>query len=214
MKLSKLFPILFFLLAALSVAGQDTDGYSAMKNVVEFQHSIQTTIGSIKTIRANFQQEKHLSIFSKTIDSEGTMAFKSPDKLKWAYTNPYNYVIQIKDQTITINDDGKANTFDLSASEKFSDINRLILNSITGKILDDDRFTTQYFENANTWLVVLIPKDAEIRKYMNVIQIYIAKKDKQVSGIKLIESETDFTLINFSNQVLNKPIADDVFDTP
>lgn len=212
MKLLKQLLIAIFVLSCLAGAAQRIDGYTPMENVLDFKQSIQAKIGSIETIQADFQQEKNLAIFSKTIESEGKMTFKAPDKLKWGYTQPYDYVITIHGQTITIDDAGNVKTFDLSASEKFSGINRLILNSITGKILDDQSFETAYYENESTYLVVLSPKDGDIKRYMNAIQMYISKADKQVSGIKLIESESDFTRISFSDQVLNEPVANEIFE--
>lgn len=203
-----------FVCMSSAAFSQQPEGFSEMKNVQAFKASIIETIGKIETISATFSQEKHLSIFSKTIDSQGTMSFKAPSNLRWSYTVPYSYEIVIKNETISINDGGKVNTFDLSSSEKFGEINQLILNSITGKILDDERFTTSYYENATFQLVALKPKAQDISGFISEIQLFIDPKVKQVSKIKIVESASDYTVIKFSNQILNQPIADGIFNTP
>ena len=142
------------------------------------------------------------------------MSVKVPSNLRWRYTVPYSYEIVIKNETISINDGGKVNTFDLSSSEKFGEINQLILNSITGKILDDERFTTSYYENATFQLVALKPKAQDISGFISEIQLFIDPKVKQVSKIKIVESASDYTVIKFTNQILNQPMSDDIFNTP
>ena len=210
----RLIIICCFALVSGIAFSQQPEGFVEMKDVSEFKASIIETIGNIKTISAAFSQEKHLSIFSKTIDSQGTMAFKAPGNLRWTYTSPYSYEILIKNQEISINDGGKVNTFDLSSSEKFSEINGLILNSITGKILDDERFTTTYHENATFQLVVLRPRAKEMSSLISEIHLFIDPNKKQVSKIKIVESASDYTVIKFSNQILNQPMSDGIFSTP
>jgi|SRR5690554_936172 len=206
--------ICFLLFASFSVFSQAPEGFSKMDDIPQFRAAIQETIGSIRTLKSDFTQAKHLSIFSKTIDSEGVLVFKAPDRLKWTYKSPYHYEIIINKNTISINDGGKVNSFDLSSSEKFSEINELILNSITGKILDDERFKTTYFQNDKFWLVVLEPENNEMSGFISEIQIYVEPVKNRVSKIRLVESANDYTVIHFSNQILNEPIADSLFNTP
>ncbi len=210
----RLIAIWCFVVTSSITFSQPPLGFVEMKDVSDFKTSVKETIGQIQTIKADFSQEKHLSIFSKTIDSHGNMAFKAPAKLKWTYTTPYSYEILIRDQTISINDQGKVSTFDLSSSEKFSEINALILNSITGKILEDARFSTAYYDNESFQLVVLKPKDSEMSSFISEIHIYVDPRKKQVSKIKIVESASDYSVITFSNQILNEPIPDGLFNTP
>ena len=206
--------IWIFLFASSLGFSQVPEGFAKMDDINQFQIAVKKTIGSIQTLKADFSQAKHLSIFSKTLDSDGTLIFKAPGQLKWSYKNPYHYEIIINGKTISINDEGKINSFDLSSSEKFSEINDLILNSITGKILDDERFKTSYFQNKQFQLVVLEPKSPEMSSFISEIHIFIDPDKNQVSKIKLVESANDFTVIHFSNQILNELIADRIFNTP
>ena len=206
--------IWIFLVASSLGFSQVPEGFAKMDDINQFQIAVKKTIGSIQTLKADFSQAKHLSIFSKTLGSDGTLIFKAPGQLKWSYKNPYHYEIIINGKTISINDEGKINSFDLSSSEKFSEINDLILNSITGKILDDERFKTSYFQNKEFQLVVLEPKSPEMSSFISEIHIFIDPDKNQVSKIKLVESANDFTVIHFSNQILNELIADRIFNTP
>lgn len=206
--------IWIFLFASSVAISQVPEGFAKMDDIPKFRAEVTETIGSIQTLKADFVQAKHLRIFSKTLDSDGVMVFKAPGQLKWSYKTPYHYEIIINGKTISINDEGKVNSFDLSSSEKFTEINELILNSITGKILDDERFKTMYFQNKEFWLVVLEPKNLEMSSFISEIQIFVNPDKNQVSKIRLVESANDYTVIQFSNQILNEPIPDSLFNMP
>ncbi len=185
--------------------------FTAMKDIAAFRAGLSKMAAATKSIKASFTQEKYLAILANTIESEGSIQFKKPNLLKWEYTTPYQYAIILNGKELIINDQGKENSFDIASSQAFKQINELIVNSVQGNILDEERFTIKYLESKNHYLAQLQPKEEQMKKFLKGIDVYFDKEKYTVAKIRLTEPEDDYTLITFNNTRLNESISDDIF---
>lgn len=188
------------------------DDFELLKNTQALKEGVKAMAANTTSITTAFKQEKHISILTKPLKSEGQMYFKKPDMLKWAYTSPYDYAIIFKAETIIINDEGKVSNFDLSASKSFMEINQIIVNSVSGNILQEEQFDIQYLSSSKYYLAKMEPKAEQLKSYIAVIEVYIDKNDFTVSKIKLIEKGGDYTLIDFYDKSLNTDVSDEIFE--
>jgi outer membrane lipoprotein-sorting protein len=163
-----------------------------------------------KTISSDFTQYKHLDFLSNDIITKGTLAFKTPNLVKWEYVDPYKYTVLFKNETLYINDEGKKNQVDMGSNKLFKQLNNLIINSIKGDMFDDEAFNIEYFKTDKNSLVYFIPKDKKSSKYIDAFHITFNTKG-DVLEVKMIEPSGDFTKIVFTNKELNKPLADAIF---
>jgi outer membrane lipoprotein-sorting protein len=195
------------LLITISIQSQtnmSTSEAQALKTLVKEQAL------TTKTIYSDFTQYKHLDFLSNDIVSKGKLAFKTPNLVKWEYTEPYNYVVIFKNETLYINDEGKKNQVDMGSNKLFKELNSLIINSIKGDMFDDEAFEITYYKKAKNSEVHFIPKDKKSSKYIDAFQLtFNAKGD--VIEVKMMEPSGDFTKIIFTNKVLNKPLDDALF---
>lgn len=185
--------------------------FSPMQDVAKFRSGISDMAASTTSIKASFKQEKFLSMLSNKINSEGIILFKKPNLLKWSYNTPFEYTIVLNGKEIIIKDQGSTSSFDIGSSQTFKQINELIINSVQGNILDEERFSIEYLEGKDLYLAKLIPKEAQLKNFITGIDIYFDKKDYSVSQVKLSESEGDYTLISFFNKKMNENISNDNF---
>ncbi|WMJ72403.1 outer membrane lipoprotein carrier protein LolA [Cytophagaceae bacterium ABcell3] len=186
-------------------------GFSPMQDVDSFKKGLEAVATSTKTIKASFQQEKYLAILSDKIQSEGLIRFKQPGFLRWEYNEPFEYSIVLNGKEVIVKDQGKSNTMDLSGSKSFKEINELIVNSIQGNVLDDEKFDIEFLQSEDFYLTKLVPKEAQMAKFVAGINVYFDKKDYAVSKVKLKEDGGDYTLISFFDKKMNEAIADEVF---
>ena len=163
-----------------------------------------------KTIFSDFTQYKHLDFLSNDIITKGKLAFKTPNLVKWEYTEPYKYTVLFKNETLYINDEGKKNEVNIGSNKLFKQLNSLIINSIKGDMFDDEAFDITYYKTDKNSLVHFIPKDKKSSKYIDAFQITFNTKG-DVLEVKMIEPSGDFTKIVFTNKELNKPLADAIF---
>lgn len=169
--------------------------------------------GSLNTITSDFIQHKHLDYLSVVIESKGKFWFSKPATLRWEYTDPFKYLILINNGKITIKDDEKKNEFDVNSNKVFQELNDLIVNSVNGTLIESNKYDFEMWENKEYWLVKLVPKNPEIKKVLNHMELYFLKTDKSVNQIKMVEADNDYTLITLTNRKFNNPIQPSVFQT-
>jgi len=179
--------------------------------IAEFKQHVNQVSKKITSLSTDFIQYKHLDFLSKDIETSGKMVFKEPYLLQWQYKKPYNYSIVFKNGKILINDEGKKSAVDIGNSKIFAKINKLIVGSVSGNLFDDKEFEISYFKNKNQNSTKLLPKDANLRKYIKQIELTFDNADFTVTQVKLIESSEDFTRIVLKNKVINAKIDDSVF---
>ncbi len=205
----RLFTVLFLFFMTETFFAQEQKMSSS--EIANFKVMIEKESKTIKTIKTDFVQYKHMDFLSKDIETSGKMSFKTPNLLNWQYTKPYTYSIVFKNNKIYINDQGKRNVIDAGSSNMFEKINKMIVGSISGTMFDDKEFTISYFKTKDFYITKLIPKTKDIQKYINQIDLYFLLNDVTVSQVKLNEPSGDYTKIFFKNKALNAKIDDSVF---
>lgn len=186
---------------------------SKMNNteIAEFKAKINETSKATTTIQSNFTQYKHLDFLSNDITTQGKMAFKVPNMVKWEYTVPFKYSIIFKDDKLIINDSGTKSNMDLGNSALFKKLNQLIVNSVKGNLFQDSDFTMSYFKSSKYYKVIFIPKDEKIKSYIASFILFFDKQQADVMEVKMVEPTNDYTRIVFSDRLINKPLDNEVF---
>ncbi|ELR71311.1 outer membrane lipoprotein carrier protein LolA [Fulvivirga imtechensis AK7] len=203
--------ILFILIIPLLALTAQDDKLVQMQNIDAFKKNISEVAEKTTSIQTSFVQEKYLGILSESIESKGKMLFKKPNLLKWSYTVPYEYTIVLNGKEVLINDEGNVNSFDMSSSKAFTEINDLIVSTVQGNVLQEKRFNIEYFQSDNRYLVKLLPKEAHFKKHIEEIHVFFDKNDYTVAQIRLNEAGGDYTLINFFDKTMNAPVANEEF---
>ena len=187
------------------------DGYTPVKDIKALEIKINQASAKTETIVSDFIQEKHLEYLDAVIESSGKFWFKKDDQLRWEYTEPFKYIIVINDGKFIISDEGDVSEYDTKSNKAFKKINDLIINSVSGGLLEGDEFDVTAFENSTTYLVKLIPKNSDMEKVLSNIEMTFDKTNLSVSQIVMRESEQDFTIMKFTNKRFNDKISEDIF---
>jgi len=164
-----------------------------------------------RTIFNTFVQLKHIDFLSNDIESRGDLYFKSPDMIKWSYTQPYMYSVIFKNKKLYINDAGKKRDVNLASTKVFEKLHDLIAKSVRGDMLTDDQFMTALYKEKDRYIAKLHPKDETLRTMFQQIVLSFDKTTFLVKKIKLMEPSGDYTSINFENVHINQPIPDAIF---
>lgn len=194
----------FFMLCTtlgLSQEEMSPDEAEALKTQVK------SLANDTRTITSDFTQYKHLDFLSNDIESEGRLAFRAPDQVKWEYTEPYAYSIVFKDKTLYINDEGNKSNVDVGANKLFEQLNHLIAASIRGDMFDAEQFDMSFFKENGKNLVHFMPKDPQFSEFISAFHITF-NEIGEVEKVKMIEPSGDYTLIVFSNRKTNQPLSD------
>jgi outer membrane lipoprotein-sorting protein len=183
-----------------------------MKDAKQFSLKLSEVTQKTSTIESNFIQEKNLDVISEKIITKGKFYFKKEDKLRWEYTEPFSYLIIMNGEKILIKDEKKENRFDASSNKIFTEINSIMLGSIRGTILNEDKkFKIDFQENNQYNLFKMRPLSQQLKTYITEIRIYFNKVSYFVSKLEIEESSGDYTKIEFSGMKINTPVTDESF---
>ncbi len=203
--------ILIITLLIISIATQAQETEMSISEIKTFRAQISKVSKSTTTITSDFIQYKHLDFLTSDIETSGIMAFKAPNWVKWEYTNPYEYSVIFKDDQLLINDGGTKSNIKMGSSKLFKKLNKLIINSVTGDMFDDDTFKVSYYTTSEYNKVIFVSTDKKLAKMIAVFELHFNKRNGAVVEVKMIEPSQDFTRIVFLNRVLNNKISDEVF---
>ena len=206
---------LFFTLSVLTfycLSSFSQSSFKAIKDISLFKSNLTEMTRKTNTIESDFIQEKNLSFLSEKIISKGLFYFKKENKIRWQYTEPFDYLIIINENKIYIKDEDRESKYDMASNKIFKEINKIITGCIQGDILNNDKeYKIEYYENYNFYYVKLTPYSEKMKEFLSNINIYFDKKDFSVSKLEMIELSGDYTKIEFLNKKLNEEIPDEKF---
>ncbi|MCX6279683.1 MAG: outer membrane lipoprotein carrier protein LolA [Bacteroidetes bacterium] len=180
--------------------------------ISQLKQKVKELAVTTQTITSAFTQEKKMEMISEKIVSKGKFYFRAERMLRWEYTEPFSYLIIISNDHITVKDENNVSHFDVSSNKIFLEINRIILGSIQGTLLNDEiNFRTSFFDNEAAYIVKLYPLAPKLKESLAEIVIHFSHKDVSVDEVEMIEPGGDKTRIIFHDKIFNKPVADEKF---
>jgi len=122
-------------------------GYSEVKDKEAFKKNFAVGAKNIQSIRSSFVQEKNLSMLSEKIVSQGKFWFKREQKVRIEYEKPFKYLLLINGDQILIRDDQKETKMSAHSNKLFQQINKVIVDCLSGAILENKDFAPKVFQN-------------------------------------------------------------------
>ncbi len=196
--LVRILTVLFFGLSCLvSAQAQDVGGDSVQ----------------IRSVQADFVQEKHLAILAHPIVSTGHFTFKAPASLRWEYFTPVH--------TVLLMDDGSIRKF-VRQNGRFVEEHGMGLNSmqivlqeitgwLDGEITDTPTFIA---EPEKEGYIVLRPRNQALAKIISRIELKLMGTSGLMESVTLYEGPESFTRMVFAEAVLNEAVLPSVFRKP
>lgn len=170
----------------------------------------------ISTISADFVQKKIMKLLSKPLISEGKFYYAAPDSIRWEYQKPLRSVV--------LSDKGKTKRYIASGGKMIEDKTggaqamKIVLDEVAGwmkgKFTGNPSFTAVLQEGANTQ-IILTPVGKNMAGMIEKIEITVSRKDASVKSVRIVESATAETRIDFLHVAINQSIPPSVFqDVP
>ncbi len=203
---------IYILLFFFAVQGVSAQKPLSKEEASTFKKAVIKTANTTKSIVSNFEQYKHLSFLTNDIKTEGKLVFKSPNLIKWEYTNPYKYTAIFKEDKLFINDDGDKSDIDVGSNKMFKTFNKLIINSVKGNMFNEKEFAISYFKVDNSYMVKFVPKDKNMHQFIASFELTFDIKTADVVKVKMIEPSEDYTEIIFKNKQRNTTIPNEIFN--
>jgi chaperone LolA len=155
----------------------------------------------IETLRADFRQEKTLSLLANSEVSTGRFVFEKPNRVLWSYQTPKPVTMLIADGWLT--------TYypELKKAEKlevkrFEDRIFRYVGASSGALRELGRYFDFKFIDDRTktaWVLELKPKTETVARRVRKLTIWIDRSTYLTTKFEYVEGDGDVTRYEFSN---------------
>ncbi|MFT3932029.1 MAG: outer membrane lipoprotein carrier protein LolA [Chitinophagaceae bacterium] len=200
-----------YLCLLICIVHAQYSGYKPVADITVFKEQFAAAAQKTQSVKADFVQEKNLSLLSEKITSKGKFWFKKDNLVRMEYNQPFQYLVIINKNNVFVKDAQKENKISTKSNKLFQQINRMMVDCVQGTALSNPDFKVAVFENASAYLIELSPIAKGMKDYFKNINIVVSKKDYSVNKLEMYEQSGDNNLISFTNKELNASIADTLF---
>jgi outer membrane lipoprotein-sorting protein len=199
-------------LAALAPSIQAAAPAKQPQTLDEVLKEVQKRQAAVRTLQADFKQEKSLAMLTEPQLSHGTFAFEKPDKVLWRYTDPTPVTMLIASGRMTTwyPNLSRAETLEVS---RFQDriFKYMGAANAIGELATWFNFRFSDRKGEPTWRLELLPKTSQVSKRVKAITIWIDRTSYMTSKFEYVEADGDITRYEFSSIRVNEPVPPSTF---
>jgi outer membrane lipoprotein-sorting protein len=181
----------------------------ATPDAVEVISRLESRMSALRTLRADFVQEKHLAVLDQPLVLRGTILMEKPDRFSWMVREPLRYSMVIIGEVAQQWDEDtrRVEKIPLSGNPVFKTAIRQLRSWLTGaygSMLGEYEVTV--LGTAPTCLE-FVPRDTALaREVIDRVTVTFASDESYIHQIRIVEKGGDRTLLTFENSRLNSPI--------
>lgn len=197
--------IMAFLAASLATLAQDGEA--------QIRQKIAAAAQQMRTMQCDFVQTKQLRMLNDKMTSEGRMYYSQSDKLRWEYVKPYQYTFILNGDRVLLKSKERSDVIDVARNKLFREIARIMMGSMVGSSLTDDRtFRTAITAIGSAeWVATLTPLRKDMKQLFQRVVLHFDQRQATVSRVELVEKNGDLTTIDLKNMRKNETIAPSLF---
>jgi outer membrane lipoprotein carrier protein len=203
--------LFFWLITGVGFAQSGKEVAVTGSQLGQLTQAISKAHQQLKTLSANFTQEKTSTLFTEKVVQKGVFCYQAPKQLRWEYKSPKALTLLFDDTKVTVlTDKGAIN----NPNKMLNEMGKMIINTINGtNMSDNDNFDISYMKNSQdgSYIAILNPFNKKIKANYSSIKVILNGKDYLAEKVILNESNGDVTTIIFSNKKTNQPISADSF---
>lgn len=167
----------------------------------------------IRTLSADFIQEKHLKILVKPIVSKGKIYFKAPRDIRWEYMTPVKSLtlMNMSGARVYIWSEGKW-LLDRAQSSARGIVMDEINNWFAGRFEGNPAFEYR-FQPGPAPQIIMTPREG-VDKFISRIVLKLSARTYRIASVEIYEIAENMTRITFRNEKVNTDISDSIFTKP
>ncbi len=167
----------------------------------------------IKSVSAQFTQQKHMQILTKPLVSKGRFYFQAPDAVRWEYVSPVRSVVIMQKGNIKRYTQGsKGLVEDVSPSMESMQIVLQEIGRWTRGQFTENEYFSATLKGGKGQRIILTPKDQGLSAMISRIVITLSPdRPGVIKSVRIDESEGNYTLFDFTNVQINEKIGETLF---
>ena len=179
----------------------------------ESWEDINRETAGIESVQAEFIQHKHLKILTKPLVSKGKFYFQKPDSVRWEYYSPVRSVLLMHRGNVkryTLGSRGMVEDSSGALSSMQVVVQEIGLWS-QGRFEESAYFKAEFVAGKGR-KIILTPREASFAAMIARIIITPSPERKgAIKSVKIVESEGNYTLLDFTDVKMNEKIGESVF---
>ena len=182
------------------------------QQTADVRRQISQAAASLKSMQCDFVQTKQLRLLNDRLVSRGKMYYQQGNRLRWEYLSPYTYSFILNGQKVLLKNSRRQDVIDTSQNKLFGEIARIMMKSVTGQSLTDDRdFKTTIATTPSEWVATLVPQRKDMRQMFQQIILHVSRKQSMVTQVELVEKKGDRTIIELKNVKVKETLPATLF---
>jgi outer membrane lipoprotein-sorting protein len=167
----------------------------------------------LRSVQADFTQEKHLKILARPLVSQGILAFQTPQSLRWEYLRPLHSILLLHEGQMRklIEREGGFEQDNGAGIDAMRVVLQDIGSWLDGRFTDNPLFQVT---RAGERTVVLTPKEQGLQAVISRIELQLGPEEGVMEQVTIFEGPESFTQLRFTNTVLNREIPAGTFTQP
>lgn len=164
----------------------------------------------IRSVQAEFTQEKHLKILVRPLVAKGVFAFQAPQSLRWEYLSPLHSILLMHDGRIQkmVERDGRFEQDNGAGIDSMQIVLQDIGSWLDGRFTDNPVFNVT---RADDRTVVLTPKEPGLQSIISRIELRLGHEEGMMESVTIFEGPDAFTRLTFTKTALNREIPASAF---
>ncbi len=184
------------------------------KELTTLLDGLETRLGKIRSFRADFVQEKHLSIFTEVVRVDGVLLFWRPGKVRFEITQPFQSVFIAAGKSAAKYERMEGSWKKLKPRAPAM---RIVLKEITswleGRLRQEGGRYDISAARAKFTTITLTVRNKKMRDYITAIELTLDKEETHFSCVTIREPGGDFTRILFVDSRHNVEMPAEIFAT-
>ena len=207
------FTISFLILTINPVFPQNSQPVSE-KDQSDILQTITEKLSTVKNLKADFKQIRHMEILMDPLVSEGICCFEKPDKLRWELTKPYRSILIYNDNEVAKFNitNGKTEKLNLGTEDLMREILKQIISWMQGDFSKAADIYNLKIYKSKTYKLVLIPKSEALIKSIQSIEMIFDEDLQNISIVQINESAENYIKIEFMKTHNNISLDKQIFD--
>jgi len=151
----------------------DTPSLLSADKTSRFLHDVADKLGSIRTLRAEFLQQRHMTAFVHTLTARGVCHFRSPSNLRWELLEPYPSALVYSGGQVAkfACIDGKSRRIDSPDEALMGEVLRLITLWMTGQFQSTEHIFDMTVHRHTRTVPRLVPSSSDVRRLIHSVDV-------------------------------------------
>ncbi len=162
------------------------------------------SMAAVKSADANFTERKTLAVLNTPLVATGTLTYHAPDKMDKITLSPVpeRFALDGTSITVTSGADQQTHKFSTADAPQIEGLTEGILGTLAGDLAALERvYDVQLSGGPEGWQLVLLPKNADIKKMIDWIAIRGAQN--RITSIDTQSANGDHSEMSISETIAN-----------